>query len=149
MSSAPAGPPCEWVEGDAVRAAQFGLITGALLGGLSCLLSISLFQAAGVWAGPPFGLLTPVWGPLFLWVILGPELVIIYYFPRRFPVIGRLGISPAGMRLAFPLASFNLPWTSVDRIGPDWIEVSPFIGSVRYRLTPYQSYRLRVFLTPH
>lgn len=139
-------PPWEWVDGDPVRSAQFALITGVFLGAASMLVVYFVLEALAVFQSLAVPVFNPLFGQALLWSVLGPELLFLYLFPRRFPVVGRLGISPVGLRLGFPLRTFSVAWESVERVGPDWVDVAPLLGTMRYRLTRPQSERLRHFL---
>jgi hypothetical protein len=116
------------------------------------LVLVAIFTALlalGVWSVPT-SLPLPFWVIfVILYSLLLPELVFLYLVPRRFPIVGRLGISPSGLRLVFPLRKETVPWRSVRRLGTDWVEISQTLGSQRYRLTSLQAERLTRFLQTH
>lgn len=145
---AAAEPPWEWVDGDPVWAARFGLLTGILLGAASCLVSVLLLNWFGMLGLVSFPSL-PWWAPqVLLWSILGPEFVVFWFLPRRYPTIGRIGISPIGLRLVLPVRTVLIRWTAVRQIGPDWVYFE-LLGGQRYRLTERQAARLTHFVSPH
>jgi hypothetical protein len=143
--------PWEWVEGDPVRTGQYGFVIGIFTGvalSLAVVLALDLLSWVGHLLSPPP---VPTW-PLILvtQAILWPEVFFLFYFPRHFPIIGRLGISPAGLRLILPRRQVNVPWDSVQGFGPDWVAVhTGTFNTERYRLTPHQAERLKLFARPH
>jgi hypothetical protein len=143
----PEEPPWEWVAGDPVRAAQFGLATGILIGGFGALLVVCLLALAGLLtSAPSLDAASPAWTILVL-AMATANFLFLYLFPRRFPIIGRLGISPVGVRIVLPLRGTTFPWPQVRDVGPDWIEVSSGTAlRERYRLTANQAERLSHFL---
>lgn len=146
----PDGPPWEWVDGDAIRLARYSLIMGVLLGVASLLLLASVLNSlalAGVLSASP----VPFWlMNVLTWCLLVPLFLFLYLFnPRRFPMVGRLGISPVGLRMVFPLYKVTVKWGAVNWVGPDWVEVNlGRWGSQRYRLTSDQVQRLARFTQP-
>lgn len=94
------------------------------------------------------------WAPLIpfdlLWLapfaVLVPELIILSWFPRRFPAVGRVGISPLGLRLILPLRRETIVWPDVRGVGTDRIRLSIGAGTRTFRLTPRQGQRIAHFL---
>ncbi|MCI4364981.1 MAG: hypothetical protein L3K10_02820 [Thermoplasmata archaeon] len=145
-----ADPPWEWVEGDALRSSQFAFLMGGILGVGSVVTGLVVLTLLGS-VGVLRQTLIPVWqANLLLLGILGPELSCLYLFPRWFPVVASLGISPVGLRLrmGFVLHQYTVKWRSVRRIGPDWIQIGPGLGDQRFKLTKHQADRLARFLRP-
>jgi hypothetical protein len=143
-------PPWEWVEGDVVRSTRYALIMGVVLGAVALLLVFVVLNGlflAGMLAASP----VPIWLLTVLnWCVLVPVFALLILFnPGRVPIVGRLGISPAGLRLVFPLFKVTVRWGAVRWVGPDWVEVSlGRWGSQRYRLTSDQIQRLARFTQP-
>jgi hypothetical protein len=147
MAEDPPAPPWEWVDGDPVWSSRFTFITGLLMGGAAVLLVLTtlfLFGEVTISIGSPIPL---VLQPLLIWAFTGPALLILWLLPRRVPVLGRIGISPVGVRLVLPVRNLTILWSSVRRIGPDWVDLSGAPAS-RYRLTPLQARRLTHFVAP-
>lgn len=146
--AAESSPPWEWVDGDAVHATNFALAQGVGLGVSSvglALVTLAILANSGLMglgALPGYVLESIAIGSLVL--ALGVQA----YYPGRFPVVGRLGISPRGLQLVLPLRTLTVGWNSVE-LGPDWVRVSPPWGGQRFRLTGQQIARLARFLTPH
>jgi hypothetical protein len=143
-------PPWEWVNGDPLRSMQFAFLAGITWGVTIALLAwfeVALFSSVSPLHGTDFRLAQNLlYALLALSVVNG---VIGFYLPRRIPVIGSIGISPIGLRLKILIAGRTVYWGELKRIGPDWIDVSPGLGTQRYRLTQGQTQRIRSFLQPH
>jgi hypothetical protein len=146
----PAEPPWKWVEGDRVRAAQFRIFFGVLMGYsvlVVIVLTLEFLVTVGGWSGPTipvwagFALLLPWAAGLFLWAF-----GVIW---RRFPIVGRLGISPVGLRLMIPPRGLTVRWPAVLRVGPDFVDVIPGLRVVRFRLTTNQVQQISSFRQPH
>lgn len=147
MAEDPLAPPWEWVDGDPVWSSRFAFITGVLMGGAGALLALTTLVLVGgvvVSVGLPIPL---VMQPLLIWAFVGPALLFMWLIPRRVPVLGRIGISPVGVRLVLPIRNLTVFWSSIRRIGPDWVDLSGAPAS-RYRLTPQQARRLTHFVAP-
>jgi hypothetical protein len=142
----PFPPPWEWVDGDTRRVAQFALGCGLVLGVFGCLLGILLLSSLRIAVvGDPFGI-PPVALQLLSWGFLIPELACFWYFPRKYPILLRLGISPVGLRIVLLLRTINVSWPALEEVGQDWIKVSQPLDHVRYQLTAHQMERLRRFI---
>ena len=142
----PEFPPVEWVEGDPTRSTQFAFATGAFFGIGLAFLAVFLFTILGE-AGlvPSAGV--PFWPFMFgVYGLLAVELPFVYLFPRRHPIVARLGFSPVGLRLALPMRPIKVDWRSVRWTGPDQIEVQIPLGSQKYLLTSNQAARLARFV---
>ena len=140
-------PPWEWVAGDPVRAGQFGLISGIFIGAFGALLVVYGLGIVAMVTGGPFPNVGAFgWASLVV-ALATANFLFLYLFPRRYPIVGRLGISPVGIRMVLLVRGTTLPWPQVRDVGPDWVDVSS--GSAlrqRYRLTPKQGERLNQFL---
>ncbi len=141
-------PPWEWVEGDQSTASLFGVVTGVLLGVASVgfvATTISLLNLSGIWSG----LVIPSWvTPACLLPMVGGVFFLIL-FPTRYPIVRRLGISPIGIRLEFPLRSSTVKWPAVRWIGPNYVDVKTGLGSGHIRLTANQVQRISHFVQPY
>jgi len=143
-------PPIEWVDGDMSRVAQFGIGIGIWFGILLTLLVLAVLSTLGVSLNLPQA---PILASLDSWWVVGALGVWLSYYygwPRLFPVVARIGISPRGLSLVVPLHSFAVPWDQVKEIGPGWVYVVPYLRTSgrRLRLTPHQYDRLVRFVTP-
>jgi hypothetical protein len=144
----PSEPPWEWVDGDTVRSVQYGVLYGVILGAALVIVVftfISLFDPSGLFSVPFPLLTTPLLELLFLFFLAG--LFALLLLPRRVPVIGRLGVSPIGVRVILPNGGHTYYWGEVSQIGPDWLDISSLgITSRRYKLTTAQIQRVVRFL---
>lgn len=142
----PDEPPCEWVDGDPVRAGQYAYIVGAFTSITCVILAILLLNmlaqfGVGSLPGLPSSIVLPA-SIACLWAML----LFVFLFPRATPVVARIGLSAKGLHIAAPFGSrFTRKWGSIERLGPDWVEVS---WLKRYRLTSQQAARLHQFLQP-
>lgn len=146
----PDEPLWEWADGDPVRAGQYVMLNNLVGGAIFAVALWALLTMGGLigWVAFPTPQ-TSIWALLIPFALVALPLLPAY-FHRRFPVVRRLGISPVGVRLVMPpQGSTYYRWGEVTRLGPDWLEVHPLIGSERYRLTANQSQRLVHFLQPH
>ena len=147
-------PPWERAEGDPAWTRRLSYTFGALAGAATILVGIAALNILGYVnfrASPVPSAL----GPLSIWIILGPELVLLAVFPRWIPAIANLGISPIGLRFEFPFPMMSsegvfASWNQVGRIGSNWVEVRGVRGPgffwERYRLSAAQAGRLRTFI---
>lgn len=146
-------PPWEWVDGDPLRVAQYTFGQGIFLGITLSLAAIWSVVLASVLLGHPLVTLGPAASMDVFWVsfaVIESVLVIqafyLGYFARKFPIVGRLGISPLGVRLILPRREEWVGWPSLARVGIDSIEVRPYVLLQRFRLTPRQVARLDRFM---
>jgi hypothetical protein len=139
-------PPVEWVDGDPVRSTQFAFATGAFFGAGLSLIALYTWVLLG-WMGVAPAAAFPI-GVLEVLVfgILAVELPFLYLFPRRYPVIARLGFSPSGVQLRVPLRTLRLRWDSLAWAGPILLDANVGLGTQRYRLTERQAARLAWFV---
>jgi hypothetical protein len=141
-----AGPIWDWVDGDPRRAAQFGFITGLLIG-IAALFTAAytlyLLGAVGAWTGPTFSLSEILAG---LGLLIGLESVLLLVYPRRYPIFARIGLSPAGLRLGMSFRDQTVSWRKVESVGRDWVALDTALLTVRYRLTLNQALRIRQYL---
>jgi len=141
-------PPWEWVDGDHVLARRFRWAAAACVGIGLVFVPLLLLDPAGMAAN--LSISGALWsGVTSVYLLL--NFLVLYYVPKRFPVMDRLGLSPVGVRLESGFVKRGLPfsWSEVREVGPDWIAVSK--GSAlrqRYRLTTIQAERLSHFLGP-
>jgi len=148
-------PSWVWVEGDPVRSALYRLVLGALLTFSVVILiefAVVLSSVSVTPSGYPSAETSSAAWELF-WVSSLVELLafsVLLLVPRRITVLRRLGMSEWGICLVLSFFPRLVPWTSVTRWGPDWVEVAPRRSfPVRYRLTPSQGSRLNRFLAGH
>jgi hypothetical protein len=144
----PDEPPWEWVDGDSLQTALFRLL-GGVLWGVGALLAfvstVSILGVAGVISGlvVSSGAVIPV-----ISLVFTVGLLLWGLAPRWFPVTGRIGISPEGLRLALPLFKKTVIWPAVRWVGPDWVEVDRGHGSLHFKLTTHQVQRITGFVRP-
>ena len=142
-----AEPPWEWVEGDPIEAARYGMVLGLFLGAVLTLVAVIVAVIVGeatfgtFLPAPPFWL---IWVGEGLVVLVG--CLLIRGFPRWYPVVTRLGISPLGLRLALPRREIRFGWDGELAVGPDWVQGRFELGHPRFRLTARQSERLHRFV---
>jgi hypothetical protein len=127
-------------------AAQFGLRTGVFLGASSALVALFTIDLLSTYDFVTFPTLPPLLLVGLLWALIGPELLVFYCLPRRFPIVGRRGLSPVGIRTVLPLRGHTVRWYDVRWVGPDSIGVCPYMGTQRCKLTELQAHRLCRFL---
>jgi hypothetical protein len=137
-------PPWEWVDGDPISAVRFGFGLGILVGigfGLGAFLLANLASAylAG-WPAISTNDLVP-----YVLLLVAAQLLYQFGIPRRYPVVGRLAISPTGLKLVLPGRTATVAWTKV-RVGLDWVDAPHGLPSQRYKLTESQMDRLTRFL---
>ncbi|MCI4352642.1 MAG: hypothetical protein L3K14_04560 [Thermoplasmata archaeon] len=142
-------PPWEWVEGDPVRSRRYSFLSSMVIGTSLAFVAWAFLNYASLNGWLVFPVAPSVLWPLLFVLVFVPLPLILVYYARRFPVIRRLGISPVGLRLVIPPRGFTYRWGEVTRLGTDWLEVHPLLGSQRYRLTAYQAQRMIRFLQPH
>jgi hypothetical protein len=143
-------PPWEWVDGDRPSAMLFDVAYEGYLAAAGFFLfvyGLDFFDMATQLSGPAI----PVWEAFpvlpLVFASLGIPLILL---PRYVAILRRLGISPVGVRLKFPLRREFVPWPSVRSMGVDWITIERGSGYyVRYRLTENQARRLAHFVRPH
>jgi hypothetical protein len=136
-------PPVEWVPGGLDLAP--GLIgAGISIAAITAVLFLLALVGIPLLVGPATFARFVVEFVLFLpFFALGSALGFLY-FP---PSIPKLGISPLGVQLGFPLRTRSIPWTRIAFDGPFLIAFTPhFRVPVRYRLSSWQASRLAAFL---
>jgi len=142
----PAGASWEWVNGDAHSAAQYGLILGVILGIGTLIVSsvlLTFLGMFGIWPGPYLPLLPSM---ALMYALLAAQWSLMYFYPRRFPVLGRLGISPLGLRLVLPIRGTTVSWTKVRAVGRAWMDIDSGFLTLRFSLTLDQARKVREFL---
>jgi hypothetical protein len=140
-------PPWEWVDGDPVLARRFRWATvanSAVSVGSLTLLVLGTYRLLAY---------SPTWSFVFsvIFLLSAVGLSLLAHVPRWFPVVGRLGISPVGVRFeyGFRLRPLTWSWTEVKEVGPEWVTVSSNrILRYRFRLTTNQAQRVSHFLKP-
>jgi len=144
----PDEPSWEWVDGDPVRAAQYGLIGGVFISIAAVFAAFTIMAILSFWGVTSYPSLSSLDVWLIVLPLLGAEFFFLLYVPRRFPVVARIGVSPLGLRLVtvFPIRGPVLNWTQVRAVGRDWIVVDMGFLTSRYRLTLTQAQRVRQFL---
>jgi hypothetical protein len=145
----PEEPPWEWVDGDRAGAVLFGVTYVYVLGVLLLFLFaflLEILEMGGVVSGPA----VPPWAasPLVLPPLIAAAGLVVFW-PRLFAIVGRLGISPVGLRLVLPIRKVAVNWGAVRRVGVDWVTVETGRGYFRYKLTTNQAQRLNRFVQPH
>lgn len=140
-------PPWEWVDGDPLEVARYGMVIGIFVGvalaGLAVLVTVTVgaLTSGTLLPSPPFWL---------IWVEPALVAAVLYLllagFPRWYPVVARLGISPLGLRLTLPRREVRFSWDTELAVGPDWVQGRVVLSSRRFRLTPRQSERLHRFV---
>ncbi len=141
------GPPWEWVEGDPVEVARYAMVVGVFLGVALTLLAVLITAAAFAVASGTVVFTPPYWLPFVgLVPVFGVEYLLLNAWPRWRPIVARIGISPLGLRLAFPRREIRLGWDSELVVGSNWVQGRFFLRLCRYRLTSRQSERLRRFV---
>jgi hypothetical protein len=147
-------PSWVWVDGDPVLSNLFLLALCMVLAFAVVLLiefAVVLSRVSITPSGlPSAGTSSSAWELFWVsWLVELVAVLIVLIVPRRISVIRRIGISAGGLCLVLAFSHRMVPWTSVTRWGPDWVEVSPRHSlPVRFRLTRGQAERLARFLTP-
>jgi hypothetical protein len=141
-------PPWEWVDGNRAGPALFAVFYGVALGAAILALladTLQILEMGSIISGPA----VPPWAtsPVVLLPVLAAAFLVIFW-PRHFPIVRHLGISPAGLRLVFTLRKVTVNWRSVRWVGIDSVTMETRYGYHRYRLTANQGQRLNRFAQP-
>ncbi|HTT35479.1 MAG TPA: hypothetical protein VMH78_06395 [Thermoplasmata archaeon] len=145
-------PPVEWVPGDRRWTILYGTVQVVLWALLVSDAAVYL-----VFFGWP-GLLSPfsAWpfGNPDAWQsglgFLSPGLFLAlgasWQLAGRYPVLGRIGISPIGLTIPGTFRNDTVPWPRVTWRDPVHLDVRGRRGALRITLTPEQAARVRGFL---
>lgn len=139
--------PVEWIPGNPSWARRFTWIEVASIvfsAVFPLLLVWESYWGLGAWAGFLLGIPTIVL--LLIPVAVAVPAILVSYIPRWYPVVRRLGISPAHLRIESSFRTLKKPWNRVAWWDPTRIEVSLPLGSLRFLLTDAQAGRLHAFL---
>lgn len=136
---APADLGWHWESGDPVAASRYGVMVGIFLAAGAVFLAILLLDLVDLVRHPTAPRPPVDWLVVAIYPPLAVELLGGWYVPRRFAVVGRLGVSSAGIRLVLPVAGRTFRWSDVRGVGPYWIDLFDVVLTQRFRLTPNQA----------
>lgn len=145
-----ASPPIEWVPGDPIWPRRFTYVESIAVGaGIVVPVLALLIPFFAVSAGSGYQLWSSLEPGLEISLAVFLASIPIWWLPRRWAVVRRVGISPNQLYLEYSFRKLESRWTRVRWKDSLRVEISRGFGTVQFLLTDRQAARIRAFFRPY